>query len=679
MHQHGVDIPALQQKSLIINPGGFGAILAWYAGDNIAHMIQGGVSMAYNSQKKPPQQPGKQKVSRSPNTIIWILILVTLGYLAFSRYVAENRVSLSYSTFKEQVREGNVASVTIEENHLRGEFSTPYEKVLREGADTTTYTYFETVNPGYENAELVSLMEDHDVTVDAVAAQNNWWWILLLIMLPWFLIMLYGMYVRSKLMKGGGGGNAGPGGGLFNIGKSRARKYQKTPHTNVAFDDVAGLRNAKKELEEIVGYLKNPQKFISLGAEIPKGVLLMGPPGTGKTLLARAVAGEAGVPFFSISGSEFIEMFVGVGASRVRHMFQEAKQRKPAIVFIDELDAIGRSRGAGMGGGHDEREQTLNQILSEMDGFEPQESVVVIAATNRPDILDPALVRPGRFDRRVLLDLPERDARVHILSIHTRKVPLEDSVDLGKIAARTVGFSGADLKNLVNESALLAGRKGKDTVSMEDFDEGADKIMLGLKQDRGVSDREKKIIAYHETGHALVAKFMPEADPLQKMTIVSRGRAMGATQQIPELDRHHLSRQYLLTRIAVSLGGRTSERLIFGDVTNGAAQDLKQATDIARKMVCNWGMSERLGSAVFSAGQDGVFLGKEISQQKDYSDKTGKIIDEEIQKIIGDMEQQALDILEKNRESLDRIVAELLERETLEDKDIDKLLEKHKK
>ncbi len=628
--------------------------------------------------KGAPQQPPKTS-GGGARTWIWIIIAAAVTYYLFTTFNAADRVDLAYTQFKEQVRQGNVEAVVIEGKRIRGQFAETYTQPAERSDDTVSYEAFTTVSPGYDNEGLIELMEANDVTVRARTTDNQWWWWALILLAPWILIMLWAGYARrqmNKKMGGGGGGGGGmPGaGGLFNVGKSRAKKYQKTDQTKVAFNDVAGLSNAKKDLEEIVEYLKNPNRFISLGAEIPKGVLLMGAPGTGKTLLARAVAGEAGVPFYSISGSEFIEMFVGVGASRVRDMFSNAKKEQPAIIFIDELDSIGRSRGAGLGGGHDEREQTLNQILSEMDGFEPQESVVVMAATNRPDILDPALKRPGRFDRQIVLNLPERKARRQILDIHTRHVPLADDADLDTISARTVGFTGADLRNLVNEASLLAGRKEKQEVGKEEFDESADKIMLGQKRDMKIEEDEKRVIAYHESGHALVAKLLPKTDPLSKVTIIPRGRALGATQQMPELDRHNYSREYLLNRIAVSLGGRAAEKIALEDFTNGGAHDLETATKMARQMVTRWGMSNRLGPATFTQGDEQVFLGREMASQKNYSEQTGRIIDEEIREIINAMEEKALEVLENHRSALEKMVEELLEHETLENGQVERIL-----
>jgi cell division protease FtsH len=491
----------------------------------------------------------------------------------------------------------------------------------------------------------------------------------LILAFPWLILLGYLFYAGRNFanqMKGSGGG-------IFGIGKSRAKRFRRETVTS-KYSNVAGLSNAKKDLQEIVAYLKDPDKFTNLGATIPKGVLLMGPPGTGKTLLARATAGEAGVPFFSTSGSEFVEMFVGVGASRVRDMFETAKKEAPAIIFIDELDSIGRTRGTGLGGSHDEREQTLNQILSEMDGFEPHESVVVIAATNRPDVLDPALIRPGRFDRQITLEEPQKNARIEILRIHATNVPIDESVKFERIAAKTVGFSGAELRNLVNEAALLAGRKGKLKVDNKDFEEAQDKILLGAEREDKLDEKEKQIVAYHEAGHALIAKLLPETDPLQKVTIIARGRALGSTEQIPEADRHNMSKKYLLARIAVALGGRASEKLIYGELTSGASEDLKHITMVARKMVCQWGMSERLGPTTFNQAEEHPFLGRELAQPRDFSEATARVIDEEVQRIILEQESRAIDMLIFNKPKLELLAAALMEFETLDNNEVDRIL-----
>jgi cell division protease FtsH len=465
--------------------------------------------------------------------------------------------------------------------------------------------------------------------------------------------------MQERMMGGGGAG------GIFGFAKSRAKRFDKG-QSSVTFDDVAGLDNAKRDLREISDYLRDPQPYRKLGAKIPRGVLLMGPPGTGKTLLARAVAGEANVPFFSISASEFIEMFVGVGASRVRDMFQSAKKEAPAIIFIDEIDSIGRARGTGLGGGHDEREQTLNQILNEMDGFEPHEAVVVLAATNRPDVLDAALMRPGRFDRKVTLDLPDRKARQAILKIHSRAVPLAGDVDLVRLAALTVGFSGADLENLINEAALLAGRKGSSEVDMALMLEARDKVVLGGLREMLLSDDEKQLVAFHEAGHAVVASLLPHADPLDKVTIIPRGRALGVTEQIPETEQHNFKQSYLHDRIGVMLGGRCSEKLIFGEVSSGAEEDLKQATLLARHMVTHWGMSEKIGPVAFHRGEEHIFLGREMAQQRDFSEHTAEVIDDEVSQLLKHREVEIAQLLKSNRALLEAVAKALLEKETLE-------------
>ncbi|MDG5814063.1 ATP-dependent zinc metalloprotease FtsH [Chitinispirillales bacterium ANBcel5] len=615
-------------------------------------------------------EPGTQGKFVMWRFLMWAAILTILFSYIFGSFTSEQRVSIPYSEFKNQVRTGNISEVMIRGEEIEGEFVEYYTEEIADG-ETVEYSHFATVKPPFDDSDLMGLLEEGNVTINAQTTERNWLFSTILLLLPWALVLLYFVYAGGRIqrqMKGFGGG-----GGLFSVGKSKAKRFEKEM-TNTSYDHVAGLSNAKKDLQEIVDYLKDPGKFAKLGATIPKGVLLMGPPGTGKTLLAKATAGEAGVPFFSTSGSEFIEMFVGVGASRVRDMFETAKKEAPAIIFIDELDSVGRARGTGLGGSHDEREQTLNQILSEMDGFEAHQSVVVIAATNRPDVLDPALTRPGRFDRQIALELPQKTARLDILKIHASHVPVDPDLNLEKVAARTVGFSGADLQNLVNEAALLAGRKDKQTVDIKDFDEAQDKILLGAEREDKLNDSEKKIVAYHEAGHALVAKLLPEADPLQKVTIIARGRSLGATEQIPDTDRHNFNREYLLSRISVALGGRVSEKLIFDEFTSGAAQDLKHVTQIARKMVCQWGMSEKIGPATFTQGEEHPFLGRDMIQQKDFSEHTAKMIDEEIQRIIVDQEQKTYRILNENKEKLNRLAEALIEHETLENGEIEKLL-----
>ncbi len=626
------------------------------------------------------KRPDDNQLSNRPpmqgNSLWKYLLGFLLLYFVFSYYFnffgSKNSINFSYTKFKNQVKANNVKEITIQGQGIKGVFKDKYVYVPKSSKDTTYFTAFSTTIPSYNDPELSTILDTNNVVVHAEVQNDSWITYLLIMGLPWLLILGYFIYARKKMQGQMGSGMMG---GLFGIGKSKAKKF-KSEMTKTTFEDVAGLEHAKKDLREIIDFLREPGKFTALGAEIPKGILLVGPPGTGKTLLARATAGEAEVTFYSISGSEFIEMFVGVGASRVRDLFETAKKEAPAVIFIDEIDSVGRARGAGLGGGHDEREQTLNQILSEMDGFEANQSVVVMAATNRPDVLDTALTRPGRFDRQVTLELPQKKARQKILEIHTKKVPLAGNINLENLAARTVSFSGADLKNLVNEAALLAGRKKKNKVEPEDFDEARDKILLGDEREEKISDGEKKVIAYHEAGHALIAKLLPGTDPLQKVTIIPRGRALGVTEQIPESDRYNYPRNYLLDRICVTLGGRASEEIVFSEITNGAASDLKQVTKIARHMVCQWGMSDKIGPVMFRHGEEHVFLGREMAQQKDFSEHTAQIIDEEIQRIVKEMEQKAINLLKQNRTKLDALAEALLENETLDNKEVDWLLEK---
>jgi len=634
-----------------------------------------------DNRMKPPQK----KPAFSWRHIIWFLVIWFFLIFLFRGFEpSQNENAISYSNFKQKVSSGDVAEITFEGNQIRGKFKQEQSSQKQQpqknssifqifqGKQSQT-DYFQTTKPPVQDPELLPLLEKNHVVIRAEVQKRSWLGTLIITLLPWLLIFGLFFYASKKMQERMMGGGGGSGGGIFGFAKSKAKLFDKKS-SEVRYDDVAGLENAKKELQEIVAYLKDPSRFQKLGGELPKGILLIGPPGVGKTLMAQATAGEADVPFYSISGSEFIEMFVGVGASRVRDMFKKAKKDAPTIIFIDEIDSIGRVRGTGLGGGHDEREQTLNQILAEMDGFAPHESVVVMAATNRPDVLDPALVRPGRFDRRITLDMPQREARRKILQTHTRKVPLAEDVDLETLAERTVGLSGADLKNLVNEAALLAARQEKEKVAYDDFDQARDKILMGIIREDVINDEEKKAIAYHESGHALMAELMPEADPLQKVSIIPRGRALGATEQIPEEDRHNLKRSYLLNRIAIMLGGRAAEKIVFEDVSTGAGDDLKKATQLARRMVCQWGMSDRLGAVTFQHGEPHPFLGRELTQPKDFSEYTAQVIDEEIQKIVGDMEQKAEKTLTDNRDKLEALAKELLKHETLTRSEVDKIL-----
>ncbi|MFA4923934.1 MAG: ATP-dependent zinc metalloprotease FtsH [Ignavibacteriaceae bacterium] len=501
--------------------------------------------------------------------------------------------------------------------------------------------------------------------------QSSEWLNMLVGMIPWILIIGVWIFFMKKMQ---GGGGMGGGKGIFSFGKSKAKLIGQSQNS-VTFKDVAGADEAKVELMEIIEFLKEPAKFQKLGGKIPRGVLLLGPPGTGKTLLARAVAGEAGVPFFSISGADFVEMFVGVGASRVRDLFEQGKKNAPCIIFIDEIDAVGRQRGAGLGGGHDEREQTLNQLLVEMDGFEQNSGVIIIAATNRPDVLDPALLRPGRFDRQIVVDRPDVKGREGILKVHTRKIPLKDDVDLQILAKGTPGLAGAEIANLVNEAALLAARKDKTKVDMDDFEEAKDKVMMGMeRKSLIISEEEKKTTAYHEIGHVLVAKRMPEADPVHKVTIIPRGRALGVTSYLPVDEKHTYSREYLEAVITYALGGRAAEKLIFNHYTTGAGNDIEKSTNIARKMVCEWGMSEKLGPLSYGAKEEEIFLGREIQRHKDYSESTAVEIDIEVRAIVSACMERALEVLKEDIELLHRLSAELLEREILDSEEIDKIM-----
>jgi len=621
-------------------------------------------------------------------TFLWIL----LGWMAISYMVnlhrAPSQLELSYTEFKKTVQEGEVAEITVKGDAVTGVFK---QRMSREslkapatgsqekgggeekrppGEEPPGYKRFQTTLPSLDDPGLLTLLEKKGVVINAESDERSVWITLLVSALPWVLIIGFFIYSSKKMQERMGGGGGGP----FGFGKSKAKLYRKSK-SDLNFENVAGLSNAKKELLEVVEYLKDPGKYKDLGGKLPNGILLVGPPGTGKTLMARAVAGEADVPFFSISGSEFIEMFVGVGASRVRDMFKNAKKEAPSIIFIDEIDSIGRVRGTGLGGGHDEREQTLNQILAEMDGFSPHESIVVMAATNRPDVLDPALVRPGRFDRRVTLELPRKDSRKKILEIHARDIPLASDADLETVARRTVGFSGADLENLVNEAALLAARRGKEQVEAQDFEEGADKIIMGIEREDLVTDKEKETIAYHEAGHALTAKLLPNTDPLKKVTIIPRGRALGATEQLPEEDRYNLGRRYLLDRVAVMLGGRVSEQVVFDDVTSGAGDDLKKASQLVRRMICQWGMSDKLGPVTFNRGEPHPFLGRELTESRDFSEHTARLIDEEVRGILVDAENRVRELLQSNRHRLDTLARSLLDHETLSDEEIDGILE----
>ena len=587
--------------------------------------------------------------------VIWVVLATLFALWAYGYWGqgAAGGERISYSEFREQLQNGNIEQVVVQGNSVSGDLKSTASKT--EQGSTVEYDQFVTYIPSFGDEQLMSLLESNGVEVVTEPESSFPWSLVIMGLLP--VLLLFGVgYIFLRRMQAQGQG-------LFSVRKSKAKLFDKGEE-DTTFEDVAGADSAKEELREIIKFLKNPERFERLGGKVPKGVLLVGPPGTGKTLLARAVAGEADAPFFSVSGSDFMEMFVGVGASRVRDMFSEAKETSPAIIFIDELDSIGRQRGAGLGGGHDEREQTLNQLLSELDGFEENQGVVVMAATNRPDILDSALTRPGRFDRQITVDLPTQKARTEILRIHARNKPLSDDVDLDEIARSTPGFSGADLENLLNEAALLAGRYEHDAILASDIEEARDKVLMGLKRDGlALDDQERKLLAYHEAGHAIVAAVLPNADPVHKVTIVPRGKAMGVTQQLPEKDKYLYREDYLLDRLAVVMGGRAAEEIIFDTPTSGAENDLKQVRKMARKMVLDWGMGERFKHIALGDDQGSVFLGEDLAKGRDYSDETAREVDEEIQRITANAFQRAVDTLTEHREAFDRLAELLVERE----------------
>ncbi len=585
------------------------------------------------------------------NLALWMVIgLIVI--LLFNLFQANQspRGEIVFSDFLKKVDSGEVREVTLRGNSVTGRLS--------DGSAFRTFTA--------EYPDLVKSLRDKGVKIEVKPPDNNPWYAILLQWVP--MLLFIGVWIFFMRQMQGGGAKA------LSFGKARARLISEKQN-KVTFQDVAGVDEAKEELREIIEFLKDPPKFQKLGGKIPKGVLLVGPPGTGKTLLAKAIAGEANVPFFSISGSDFVEMFVGVGASRVRDLFEQGKKHAPCIIFMDEIDAVGRHRGAGLGGGHDEREQTLNQLLVEMDGFETNEGVILIAATNRPDVLDPALLRPGRFDRQVVVARPDVKGREEILKVHARRIPLAPNVELKVLARGTPGFSGADLANLVNEAALLAARQDKKIVEMIDFENAKDKVLMGVeRRSMIISESEKKTIAYHEAGHALVADLLPGADPLHKVTIIPRGRALGLTQQLPTDDKYNYSKEYLIDRITILLGGRAAEELVFQQRTTGAGDDLEKATEMARKMVCEWGMSDKMGPLTFGKSEEHIFLGREMSRAKDYSEDTAILIDSEIKRIVTECAARARQMIEANLEKLHTLARALLERESLDGEEIARLL-----
>jgi len=628
-----------------------------------------------NQNNKPPK---KRKTDDFNWNRVFKVVLgwsaILLGFfliMIWSKSGDSNEVEINFDQYQKLLGDGKIKEAVIK----KSENSFTFHGVLKQGEPLNVGTRqvtsdkFSVLLP-YTNIDDAVIKQWSDKSVAfRIEKEDSSWLGPVIGALPWIIIIVFWIIVMRRMNSQTGGTK-----GIFSFGKSKAKMLNEN-QLRVTFRDVAGADEAKYELEEIIEFLKEPTKFQKLGGKIPKGVLLLGPPGTGKTLLARAVAGEAGVPFFSISGADFVEMFVGVGASRVRDLFEKGKKHAPCIIFIDEIDAVGRHRGAGLGGGHDEREQTLNQLLVEMDGFEQNIGVIIIAATNRPDVLDPALLRPGRFDRQVVVDRPDVKGREGIFNVHTRNIPLDKNVNLEVLAKGTPGLSGADIANLVNEAALLAARKNRDKVTMADFEESKDKVMMGMeRKSLIISEKEKKTTAYHEIGHVLVAKKTPEADPVHKVTIIPRGRALGVTTYLPIDEKHTYSREYLEAMIAYAMGGRAAEIIVFNQLTTGAGNDIERATALARKMVCEWGMSDIMGPVTFGKKEEEIFLGREISQHRDYSEQTAVQIDSEVKKIVDIAMQKALTILNDNRAIMDKLADALLEREILDGDEIDKII-----
>jgi cell division protease FtsH len=591
--------------------------------------------------------------SRVKNLLFWVVVglFMILLFNLFSVPTHAPEEEVIFSDFLAKIEKGDVEKATIKGSHISA--------VLKDKTRIRTYT------PDYP--DLVKVLREKDVQIEVKPPDESPWYITFLVTWGPFILFLGLWFFLMRQMQIGGNK-------ALSFGKSRARMLTEE-RKKVTFSDVAGVDEAKEEVLEIIEFLKDPRKFQKLGGRIPKGVLIVGPPGTGKTLLAKAIAGEAGVPFFSISGSDFVEMFVGVGASRVRDLFEQGKKHAPCIIFIDEIDAVGRLRGAGLGGGHDEREQTLNQLLVEMDGFDTTEGVILIAATNRPDVLDPALLRPGRFDRQVVVNRPDLRGRSEILKVHTKKVPIAANVELEKIARGTPGFSGADLENLVNEAALWAARQNKKEVEIVDFEMAKDKVLMGAeRKSMMLSEEEKRITAYHEAGHALMAKLLPGTDPVHKVTIIPRGRALGVTMQLPTDDRHNYSKEFLYNTLAILMGGRVAEELVLHHITTGAGNDLERATDLARKMVCEWGMSEKLGPLTFGRKEEEIFLGREIATKRDFSEQVAVEIDHEIKRLVTENYERAKRMLTEHMASLKALAEALLEKEVLDAPEIDQIL-----
>ena len=617
-----------------------------------------------STKNKPSKKDENFQWKKATRTLTFWLIIIVISIWFSQKFTLDerNELAINYSTFKTHLENKEIKKAFIEDKAFHGELHT--ETVDQE--QNVRYTRFKTTLPEAPDDETAGKWSrEYDVVLEFKAISNEWWNYVFQL-LPWILFGVFWIFILRRMQGGGAKG-------IFSFGKSRAKLITQN-QSKVTFDDVAGADEAKQELLEIIDFLKDPDKFQKLGGKLPKGALLLGPPGTGKTLLARAVAGEAGVPFFSMSGADFVEMFVGVGASRVRDLFEQGKKSAPCIIFIDELDAVGRHRGAGLGGGHDEREQTLNQLLVEMDGFESNEGVILLAATNRPDVLDHALLRPGRFDRQIVVDRPDVRGREGILKVHTKNIPLSENVALDVLAKGTPGFSGADLANLANEAALLAARHNKKTVDMQEFEYAKDKVMMGTeRKSMIITEDEKRVTAYHEAGHVIVTTNVPKSDPVHKVTIIPRGRALGLMTSLPD-EKHNYSQTYLESRIATALGGREAEKLVMNELTFGAANDLEKAAEIARKMVCEWGMSKKLGPLTFGKKEEEIFLGREIAKHRDYSERTAQIIDEEVTLIVEKAEKLAADILKKYIDQLHNLAAALLEREVLDRAEIEKIL-----
>lgn len=636
-----------------------------------------------NDQQQQPNTPPRKTPQRQPTFHWFVLMLLGLAVISLFFSNWSDRQAITYSQLLHQVERGNVESVTIRGREVTGELKEPIvlesaaasaevdtqQQAPADQAPGEAFTEFFCILPVQVGENFLDQLAQQDIEVKAEhpSDYNELFMIISLLGLVLLFFFAWTMIRRTREQMMGGGMLGG-------IIKSPARRYE-IDERKITFDDVAGLGGVKKDLQEIVLFLKDADKFHRLGANVPKGVLLMGPPGTGKTLLARAVAGEAGVPFFSINGSEFIQLFVGVGAGRVRDMFKTAQDNSPAILFIDEIDAVGRQRGAGLGGGHDEREQTLNQILSEMDGFSPSSTVIVLAATNRPDVLDPALLRPGRFDRHITVDRPTYEGRKELFELHSSKVPISEDVAFERLARATVGLTGADIRNLVNEAALWAARQDKNTVTQEDFEYARDKILMGATREEILSNREKKITAFHEAGHAIIAWLLPGCDFVHKVTIIPRGMALGVTQLVADEDRYNLGQSDMVAQLTMALGGRTAEKLQFDEYSAGAENDLKRATALARKMVTRWGMSERLGPVAFSNNEEHPFLGREMAQEhRTFSERTARVIDDEISKILHAAADRATQMLNEHREKLDRLANALFDREILDSEEIEKLI-----